>query len=337
VTVMVTGAAGHIGANLVRALLARGRPVSALVHRDRRALEGLDIRQVEGDILDPPSLRRAFEGAEVVYHLAAHISIRRADWPLLESINVTGTRNVVEACLDCGVRRLIHFSSIHALIQEPLEAPLDESRPLAESRRHPPYDRSKAAGQRQVLKGIDSGLEAVIIHPTAVIGPYDYGPSHFGQALLALGHGRLPALVAGGFDWVDARDVSEGAIRAEEGAPNGARYLLSGHWLSLREVATMVEELTGTHSPRLVVPVWLARMGLPFALLSAHLTGKRPLYTSVSLEALRSNRDIRHERATGELGYHPRPFRETLADTLRWFERAGYLTRPVAAPSTGAE
>ncbi len=319
-TVAVTGATGHVGANLVRALLAQGRSVRALDLQDGQALDGLDVELIEVDVRDPDVLRRAVDGAEVVYHLASHISLLMNEWPLLQSINVIGVRNVVDACLSCGVRRLVHFSSIHALTQEPLHVPIDESRPLVESRRYPPYDRSKAAGEREVCKGIERGLNAVIVNPTGILGPHDYGPSHFGEALLGLAHRRLPVLVAGGFDWVDVRDVVDGAIRAEERAPSGAKYILSGQWVSMRDVAAMVAEITGVPPPRFLCPMWLARVSAPLATGLARLRGKRPLYSGVSLSALRGNRNISHDRASRELDYHARPFRQTLVDTLRWFE-----------------
>ena len=228
--VAVTGATGHIGVNLVRALLKEKRQVRALVHSNRQGLDGLDVELVQGDVGDPYSLYRAFAGADVVYHLAAIISLSMNDWPAVEAVNVIGTRNVVEACLKCGVRRLVHFSSVHALVQEPFHIPVDELRPLVDNQGCPPYDRSKAAGEREVRQGIEQGLDAVILNPTAVIGPYDYRLSHFGEALLAMARGKLPALVQGGFNWVDVRDVVAGAISAEERAPIGAKYLFSGNY-----------------------------------------------------------------------------------------------------------
>ncbi len=328
-TTLVTGANGHVGANLIRALLARGRTVRVLVHTNRQAIENLNVEIVRGDICDHSSLCEAFNGAEVVYHLAARISLSMDEWPLCESINVIGTRNVVEACLHCGVRRLVHFSSIHAFEQEPLDITLDESRRLVKLQNSPPYDRSKAAGEKEVRKGIEKGMDAIIINPTAIIGPHDYEPSYLGEALLNIARGKLPALVAGGFDWVDVRDVVEGAIRAEEQAPTGAKYLLSGHWASVHNLAALVEEITGAPAPRLVLPVWLAYVGIPFIVAFSQLSRKRPLYTSASIRALCSNRNVSHERAARELDYHPRPLRETLVDTLRWFEKNGYLDRPV--------
>ena len=324
-TVAVTGATGHIGANLVRALIDKGIPTRCLVHVNCKAIDGLDTEKVQGDVCDLDSLCRVFQGVDVVYHLAASISLSMAGWSRLEEINVTGTRNVVEACRRSGVRRLVHFSSIHALAQEPLNTPVDEERPLVDARKCPPYDRSKAAGEWEVRRGIEKGLDAVIVYPTAVFGPHDYQPSFFGEALMAVARRKLPALVTGGYDWVDVRDVVAGAMMAAEIAPTGARYLLSGHWVSMCDIAAMIEEITGLSTGRPVCPLWLAHIGAPFIGAISRLNGKRPLYTSVSLRALKSNHHISHERATRELGYQPRPFRETLADTLLWFKENGQL------------
>jgi dihydroflavonol-4-reductase len=144
-----------------------------------------------------------------------------------------------------------------------------------------------------------------------------------------MANGRLPALVSGGFDWVDVRDVVQGAMRAEEIAPTGAKYILSGHWLSLRQLAKMTEELTGVKAPGPVCPMWLARVGAPFVTAFDLLARRRPLYTSVSLQALRGHRHISRRKATKELDYQPRPFSQTLSDTLKWFEAAGKLEHPL--------
>ena len=117
---------------------------------------------------------------------------------------------------------------------------MDELCPLIAFPHYPPYGLSKVAGEKELLNGIESGLDAIIISPTAIIGPHDYKPSHFGQALLRLANGELPALVGGGFDWVDVRDVVQGAISAEGRARTGTKYILSGHWVSLRDLATLV-------------------------------------------------------------------------------------------------
>lgn len=331
-TVVVTGAAGHLGGNLVRALLAKGHRVRAVdLARDWRPLAGLDVEAVEGDIRDGAFLERAFAGAETVYHTAALISLRTDDFPLVEAVNVGGVRNVVAACRAQGVRRLIHFSSIHAHRQEPLGFPVDEWSPLASTEKGPSYDRSKAAGQLVVQAAVEEGLDAVILNPTGIVGPYDYRPSFFGRVLLALAQGTMPALVASGFDWVDARDVAEAAIRAEELAPRGARYILSGHWVSMRDLARLTEEITGTRPPRFVSPLGLAQLAA--AARCALVKGEESVFTPVSLRALRSNRRISHELATRELGYRARPLRETLGDLYQWFAQVGMLNTAPRARS----
>jgi dihydroflavonol-4-reductase len=223
------------------------------------------------------------------------------------------------------VQRLVHFSSIHALDPEPLDEPMDETRPLVEQAHHSPYSRSKAAGERVVRAGAQKGLDAVILYPSAIVGPYDYKPSYFGQAVLGLARGRIPGLVEGGFDWVDVRDVVEGAIQSGLHAPSGSSYLLSGHWHSVQEVARMVQAVTGRHAPRLVVPTWVAYQAAPLMRWVARFYGSDPIYTRVTLAALHSNRLVSSARAARDLGYQSRSLQQTLADTITWFEGNGYL------------
>lgn len=324
--ITVTGATGHVGANLVRTLVAAGHHVRALTHSSRAAaLDGLEVERVACDLTDPGSLGDAFAGSDRVFHLAARISIAPGDEHLVRAVNVDGTRNVVAACLAAKVPRLVHFSSIHALSSTPVDQPIDETRAPAEGPRLPPYDRSKAAAEREVQAGVARGLDAVIVNPTAILGPYDFGPSPMGRVLLDLYHRRLPALVDGGFDWVDVRDVVAGALAAAERGRSGERYLLSGARKSVRELAALVEELTGVRAPRFVSPMWLARVGAPFATAAARMVGKAPLFTSHSLHALRNHVDVRHDKAARELGYTARPLRQTLQDTFAWFDAHGDL------------
>ncbi len=324
-TVVVTGASGHIGINLVRALVAEKRSVRAVAHHNHQVLEGLGVEIVRADVTDAASLARAFAGADVVYHLAGVISLLRNEWPLVEKINVGGTRNVIEACRQIGVKRLVYFSSIHAINPEPLGTPVDENHPLIQGRRYPPYDLSKAEAQRAVRKAVADGLDAVIVNPTGVLGPYDYQPSFFGTALLMMANGQMPSLVNGGFDWVDVRDVAQGAILAEQKAPAGAEYLLSGHWVSMQGIGDIMKEISDASIPGFVCPMPVARCAAPFATVYSRMFNKRPIFTSVSLNALRSNHNVSHEKAARELGYLPRPFKETLTDTMKWFASNGNL------------
>jgi dihydroflavonol-4-reductase len=324
--IAVTGATGHVGANLVRTLVDGGHSVRALVRGgNRRGLEGVGCEFADGELGDAASLVRAFDGCERVFHLAARISIVPGDEALVRAVNVDGTKNVVAACEKSGVARLVHFSSIHALSPDPHDVAIDESRALTSSPRMPPYDRSKADAERAVLAAVERGLDAVIVNPTAILGPYDYVPSAMGRVLLDLYHRRLPALVDGGFDWVDVRDVVAGALAAADRAPKGARYLLSGARKTVRELAGLVHEIIGVRPPRLVSPMWLARVGAPFATAAARIAGKQPLYTSHSLHALRNHQLVSHDKATRELGYAPRPLVETLTAAYDWFRAQGAL------------
>lgn len=324
-TVAVTGATGHLGANLVRALLERGEAVRALVRSDTRALDGLDVELVRGDVLDRESLLRAFEGADIVYHLAACITIGHEGHDKVRNLNVQGPKLVTEACTETRVRRLVHFSSIHAFSPFPEDETIDESRPLndPDDARLPLYDRTKAAGQLAVRAAVESGLDAVVVHPTAVIGPFDFKPSKLGSAIMAMITRTLPALVSGGFNWVDARDVVAGAIAAAEQGRTGESYLLGGVWRPVAELARLVESACGSRAPRIVCPNWLARVGVPFVAAWSRVSGAPPVYTSESLKALRHHRLISSAKAEQELGYTSRPLAETIADTCAWFRGAG--------------
>jgi len=319
--VAVTGASGHIGANLVRELLGRGYEVVVLIRQTSDALEGLDVTRVCGDLADRQSLRKAFNGVEQVYHLAAYISIQTGDNDQLELVNIEGTRNVLEACQSEGVSTLIYFSTIHALNLEPFDRPVTEDNPLlAERTGHGgEYDHSKAGADRLVRQNSFNTLGTRIIYPTAVLGPNDFNRSLFGQAILKIAHGRLPVLVSGGFDFVDARDVAWGAVEAAEKGADGDRFILSGHYLSMPEIAMVIAELTGIAAPRLTCPMWLAGLFAPLMGGWARLTGESPLYTRYSLATLSTNKVMSHARATRELSYKPRSFRDSMDDTLQFY------------------
>ncbi|MGI5865328.1 MAG: NAD-dependent epimerase/dehydratase family protein [Myxococcales bacterium] len=321
--VAITGGSGHVGGNLARALIAEGHEVRALAREDRRALDGLDVTIVAGDVLEPDSLARAFEGAEVVYHAAARISLKRDD-PVAERINVEGTRNIVEACLAAGVRRLVHFSSIHACSPNPPDKPIDEARALNDDSPLA-YDRSKAAGEREVRAGVERGLDAVIVAPTAVIGPHDFKPSRMGKLVVDVGNRRLPATVEGGFNWVDARDVVAGAMAAAARGRRGERYLLGGEYQSIHALACQVAECCGVRAPWFCSPSWMAMLGVPFASLYAAISGKEPLFNAASVDIVRHHALVSHEKAARELGYSPRPLRETIAQTVAWFREQGAI------------
>ncbi len=321
--IAITGASGHIGTNLCRALLDRKHELKVLVNKYTDSLDGLPIEHVQGNLMDPGALKELVDGTEVFIHLAASISIN-GDRQVLET-NVEGTRNVLNAARQSGVKRLVHFSSIHALVHDPLNEVLDETRPLAVHDKIL-YNRSKALAEQAVQEAVAGGLDAVIINPTSVMGPNDFKPSLIGQAILQLYSGKIPALIPGGYDWVDVRDVVDGTLAAMEKGRTGESYLLSGHYVSLADLYHMLRELKGNGKNLPVLPYWLAKIGVPFLKLWARMTGSTPLYTRESVEILKTaHKRISSEKAGRELGYHPRTFRETLQDTINWFRENHYI------------
>ncbi len=324
---VVTGATGHLGNNLVRALVKRGERVKCLVlPRDNlRPLEGLDVEIIPGDVRDLAGLAAAFAGADVVYHLASVIALTSGQNRLLHAVNVVGARHVVEACLAAGVGRLVYTSSVHALVEPPHGTAIDEAACFDPDRIRFPYGRSKARATLAVLDGVRRGLDAVVVSPTGIIGPYDFGPSEMGRFFVAFARGKVPAYVEGGYDFVDVRDVAEGHIAAARKGRTGHAYLLSGEQISVREVMAVLSQLTGLRAPRRRLPAWVADLAAPFSALSAKLAGGKPLFTPDSLYYLRSNSESRHDKATTELGYEPRPVRESIADTVKWLKDAGML------------
>ena len=321
----VTGASGHVGANLVRALVNQGERVRVLIHKGDSALQGLDVERVQGDVRNPECLKAFAANAKTVYHLAVRISLTRQDEDEVMAVNVGGTANVLEACQRAKVERLVHFSSIHAFAAAPTRDVIDEDRALNNGVGVPVYDRSKAAAERQVRAAMEGGMDAVIVNPTAVLGPHDYEPSAMGKLLLNIYHQRLLATVRGGFNWVDVRDVVAGALCAARQGTSGARYLLAGDYLPLSDLAALVQTVTGKAKPRMVVPQWLAYTGVPFAHLHARIKRAPLLLTHASLTALRNHRYISHARATRDLGYTPRPLQTTLESAFAWYQEANLL------------
>lgn len=322
--IAVTGASGHVGANLCRMLIEKGHKVKALIHFDIRSLAGLDMELIHGDVTNQADLEELCQDCEVVFHLAAYISIHRKN-PLCKEINTVSCNNLLEAAKSKGVRKIIHFSSIHAFNQKPYEEELNESREL-NLKSLVSYDHSKAWAQMQMMRSSSKDLEIVVINPTAIVGPNDFKPSLLGNAIIRFYKGQLPGMVRGGYDIVDVRDVCKVAINAIDFGIGGECYLISGSWQSLKTVGLEIEKLGGHKIPRLLLPFWLAQIGAPFLNIKAQIKKKTPLYTSISLETLKNgHRNISSAKAKSILGHHPRPFSETISDTVKWFNDYNYL------------
>ena len=324
---VVTGATGHIGNVLIRELTAKREKVRAVVppREDTSPLERLQVDLIEGDVRNIDSLIRAFEGCDIVYHLAGIISIVPGKRNLMHQVNVEGARNVVEACLSTGVKRLIYTSSIHAIAEPPHGTTIDETLPFDPNRTIGDYGRSKALAAREVLKGIRKGLNAVIVCPTGVTGPYDYKVSEMGQLIMDFLERKLKAYVAGSYDFVDVRDVARGHILAGQKGEAGQTYILSGERITVAELLSTLKEITGVKPPSLKMPRRLARAVGVLASPYYWLTKTRPLFTAYSIDVLASNSLVSSEKARRELGYSSRPVRESIQNAIEWFKEAGMV------------
>lgn len=325
--VAVTGPTGHVGANLVRQLLARGDRVRVLAREPSPPqLAGLDVELMRGDVRDPASLRALCDGVDVVYHLAAVISIVGPMGGLVHEVNVRGVGNMCAAAHDAKVRRLVHLCSVHAFQHDRGRVPFDETRARVDATSGAPaYDRSKADGERVVRAWIKRGLDAVILHPSGIIGPYDYAPSRLGKVFLDLYHRRLPMLLSGGFDFVDVRDVAASTIAAATRGRTGESYLVTGHLHSIDQLGAMASAVTGVAAPRLTCPYRLARAFAPILETAAKITRTEPLYTRESIDVLMLGVQYQRDKAARELGHEPRPTAETVRDLYAWFSQRGQL------------
>jgi dihydroflavonol-4-reductase len=319
--ILVTGATGHIGNVLVRKLLEQGEKVRALIWggEDATPLKGLAVEQVTGDVLDPASLESAMRGVDTVYHLAGIISIMPGKNPFVWRVNFEGTRNVLAAARRARIRRLIYTSSIHAIARAPLGVTMDESLGFDQNNPYGEYDRSKAAASLEVQKAAAGGLDAVIVCPTGVIGPYDFRGSEMGEVIRNASEARPMFFVEGAYDFVDVRDVVDGLIAARERGRRGESYILSGQKLSVRYLLATVREVTGKAFSSIKIPFSLAEIAARYTPWYYRRLKIKPRFTPYSLEVLQSNSDISCKKAIAELGYKPRPVYESITDTVRWF------------------
>jgi dihydroflavonol-4-reductase len=322
-TCAVTGATGHLGNVLVRELLRRGKRVRALVEPgdEARALAGLDVGVIRGDVLRPETLPAAFQGAEVVFHLAGVVSISSLDIHLVRTVNVDGTRNVVEAARRAGVRRLVYTSSVHALTEPGPGGVLTEEAGYDPERAPGDYGKAKAAASRIVLDAVRDGLDAVIVNPVYVIGPYDYRLSEIGEVMVMFRRFPIPAGTEGRYDFIDVRDIAIGHVLAAERGRTGESYLLSGSRMTVREMMGILARLAGRRPPRLFLPLRVAGALATLAPAIERLTRRRALLTPYAVHTLSVDFEIRDRKARDELGHAPRPVEESLRDAWDWMIR----------------
>lgn len=324
--VLVSGANGFVGSAVVRALLRHGYPVRALVRpaSDTASLDGLGVEVVRGDLRDPPSLERALHGCEGLFHVAADYRLWAPDPHAIYAANVRGTHAILLAARRCGIRRVVHTSSVATLGLHPDGTPADEDTPARLAGMIGAYKRSKYLAEALARRCASAGTDIVIVNPAAPVGPRDRKPTPTGRTILDAARGRMPAYVDTGLCVVHVDDVAEGHVLAYERGQRGRRYVLGGENLSLREILSNIAALTGRHAPWLRLPHAAVLPVAHAAEAWARLTGHAPTITVDGVKLARHHMYFSSRRAESELGYHARPAREALADAIQWFKDNGY-------------
>jgi dihydroflavonol-4-reductase len=327
-SVLVTGGSGFLGSAVVRALVARGAHVRALVRSTspRDNLAGLECEVVAGDLTDRESLAAAMRGVRYLFHVAADYRLWARDPSVILRVNLEGTQSLMREALSAGVERIVYTSSVATLKLAGATSPVDETAPLAPHEAIGTYKRSKTLAERAVETMIvQDKLPAVIVNPTTPIGPRDIRPTPTGRILLDGARGRIPAFLDTGLNFAHVDDIAEGHLLAFDRGRIGERYILGGENIHLHELLATVADAAGRRAPRIRLP---RRPLFPLAFGAeavAHLTGKEPLLTIDGLRFARYRMFFTSAKAERELGYRSRPYQEGVVDALAWFRSAGYL------------
>ncbi|HHT66920.1 MAG TPA: NAD-dependent epimerase/dehydratase family protein [Erysipelotrichaceae bacterium] len=325
---LITGAAGHLGNTITRRLAESGSHIRALLLPNEKHIpENTEV--FYGDVCDKESIRPFFENLEgkdiVVIHCAGIVSIATKFDQAVYDVNVTGTKNVVDLCKEYKVSKLIYVSTVHAIPEKP------KGEVMTEVSRFDPevavglYAKTKAEATNYVLDAAKEGLNATVVHPSGIVGPFDYGNGHLTALIIDFYKKRLTAGVKGGYDFVDVRDVAKGIIAAVEKGKPGECYILSNRYFKIREILDMLHEITGVKKVRTFLPIWFTKITATLSEIYYKIVKRPPLFTAYSIYTLDSNALFSHEKADRELGYTNRDMKETLKNTVDWLKEQGRI------------
>ena len=324
-TILVTGAAGFVGAAVARAFDAAGYRVRALVRGSSPRANLADFLEVvAGDLRDPQAVAAAMAGCDGLVHVAADYRLWARDPEEIVRNNLETTRIVMDAALAAGVSRIVYTSSVATLGLDRL--PADETDPLTPARAIGAYKRSKVIAERLVETMVrDAALPAVIVNPSTPIGPGDVRPTPTGRIIVEAATGKIPAFVDTGLNLVHVDDVAAGHLLAYQRGRVGERYILGGQDVTLAAMLGEIARLTGRKAPTISLPrgplfplAWGAEA-------VARITGREPFLTADALRMAGHRMYFTSLKAADELGYTARPYPQALADALAWFRSAGMV------------
>lgn len=324
---LVTGATGFLGSSVMRCLLAAEHEVRVLTrpNNDRRNLKGFSIEICEGDLRDPPSLRKATMGCDSLFHVAADYRLWVPNPETMHAINVKGTRDLMLAAGEAGINHIVYTSSVAALGLNPDGSPANEETPTTLATKNGHYKQSKFLAEQTVTDLIQQhNLPIVIVNPSTPIGPCDIKPTPTGRIVLDTLLGRMPAYVNTGLNIAHVDDIAKGHLLALEHGKTGERYILGGENLMLLQILEMIDHIVGKQTKRINLPTGLM---LPIAWgleKMASLTKTEPRATTDSIRMAKKIMFFSSEKAQYKLGYRHRPAIEALQDAIIWFKENGY-------------
>jgi dihydroflavonol-4-reductase len=333
VRALVTGAAGFIGSNVVRALLGQGAEVRALhlPGEELRNLAGLDVERFPGDVTDPGRMRQAVAGCDRVFHLAAVFALWMPRPERMREVNVEGTRTVLTACADAGVARVVYTSSIAVFGGQGRGVDATEQSPFRLGATGDLYSRTKSESHAVARAFVDH-LDLTIVAPCGPLGPGDVGPTPTGRLLLSVLNLPAAVVVDSATCFLDVRDCAQGHLLAAAAGRRGETYLLGAENLGMPALARMAMEEAGVRKPIITVPFGVARVAARAAVAWAdRVSHAAPLITPAAVAIARLQLRARCDKAREELAFRPRPVRAAVRDALRWFAANGYVrSRAVA-------
>jgi nucleoside-diphosphate-sugar epimerase len=342
-TCLVTGATGHLGANLVRRLIKDGRKVRVLLHEasgaDNVAVDGLPVERVYGDIRNLEAMRAATLGVSEVFHAAAKISTITGGEREIYDINVLGTRNVLRAAKDAGVRRVVVTGSFSAVGHTP-ERPSREEDPFFPFDEHLPYAFTKAFVEQECWTAVAAGQDVVVATSCALLGPHDYFPSRMGAVLRDFSNGKMRAYIPGGFDFVAARDICEGHVLAMEKGVSGQKYIFSTRFVEVDELMAIMSRVSGQPLPPLrLPPVVMSAVAHVSTFVFTRFFPNKPLrFTPFAVKYLQMRRRADTRKAQRELGFRPSSIEDAIQEAYDDFARRGEIRSPKAhVPAAAAK
>ncbi len=332
----ITGATGFVGSHVARALAQQGADLRLLVRSTSRTENIADLRAevVMGDLRRPESLKKAMQGCEYVFHVAADYRLWVRDPEQMYQANVEGTRAIIQAAHESGVRRVVYCSSVATMGFTATARVVDEETPVSLADMVGHYKRSKFMAEQIALEAGRQGANVVVVNPTTPIGEQDIKPTPTGRIILDFLRRKFPAYVDTGLNLADVREVARGHLLAMEKAQPGKRYILGGENLTLKQILDKLSALTGLPSPTMKVPHAVA-MG--FAAFDQFFTGvvlgREPRATIDAVKMGKKMMFASSARAERELGYRMVPVEDALRRAIHWFQAHGYV-EPARQPAT---